>query len=295
MQNLNLNALRVFAMAARHGSFQNAAEVLNISHGAVSQRIKQLEADLGVILFNRKPRGVSLTHKGSAYFDAVEQALTILTEATTDLQQPGRQITLHIGASSASKWLMPRMGAFNMRYPDITLETEVHSTLLQRNLGRNEIAIWPARTPKPNAAHHIRRLCELRLVALCSPDFPLPDRPVDLGTLLTLPLLQDAHHRWKQLIEASDHQGPQRILNFGSAALAVDAAIQGHGIAIAPTYMTEADIRAGRLKQIWQPSEPSGEFLFLSWSRHHARDLSLRQTLSWVLSEFGCDETRARG
>ncbi|AJE46842.1 LysR substrate-binding domain-containing protein [Celeribacter indicus] len=289
MEKLNLNALRVFAMAARHGSFLRAAEALHVSHGAVSQRIRQLEADLGVVLFDRTPRGVSLTPKGRTYHAAVEEALAVLTAATADLSRSGHRVTLHLGPSFAAKWLMPRLGAFNARFPEIALTTEVHHTPLRRNLGRNEIALWPERTPAPNPAHHLRRLCRIRLVALCSPDFPRPEGPVETATLLSFPLLQDSHRRWERLIEDSGHAGPHTLLNFDRSALALDAAVQGHGVAIAPTYMAEADLRAGRLVGIWRGPAPSADHLFLSWSRHHARETPLRQTVAWILSEFGVE------
>lgn len=290
MDNLNLNALRVFAVAARNGNFQRAAEVLHISHGAVSQRIKQLEADLGVVLFDRKPRGVALTAKGKKYYCAVEEALSILSAATLELGQSSRQVRLHIGASTASKWLMPRMNAFHARFPGISLETEIHYTMMERNLGRNEIALWPARFPMPNAAHHVQCLCELRLVAVCSPNFQCPEGPVDTRMLLTLPLLQDAHRRWEHLIEMTGHGGEHSILNFGGSALALDAAIQGHGVAIAPTFMIEADVRAGRLVEIWRSPDASDEYFFLSWPRQHAREKPLGQVVEWILSEFGIDD-----
>lgn len=289
METLNLNALRVFAEAARHGSFQRAAEVLHISHGAVSQRIKQLETDLGVVLFDRKPRGVALTAKGRKYFGAVEEALSILTAATTELKQSSHLITLHIGASSAAKWLMPRMSAFNARFPAITLETEIHDTMMARNLSRNEIALWPGKAPVRNAAHHVQRLCALQLVAVCSPGFLRPDWPVDTRTLLSLPLLQDAHRRWERLIEKTGQGSEHGILNFGRSALALEAAIQGHGVAIAPAHMIEADVRAMRLVEMWRSPEAPEEYLFLSWPRYHAREKPLRQVVGWMLSEFGID------
>lgn len=292
MNNLNLNALRVFSVAARLGNFQRAAEVLHISHGAVSQRIKQLEADLGVVLFDRKPRGVELTAKGKSYYGAVEEALRTLTAATSEVKQSSRQIRVHIGASSASKWLMPRMRAFSARFPDISLETEIHYTMLERNLGRNEIALWPGTAPVNTAAHHVECLCELRLVAVCSPDFLRPDRPVDTETLLSFPLLQDAHRRWEDLIESSQRTGnggQHSILNFGSSALALDAAIQGHGVAIAPTFLIEADVRAKRLVEIWRSPDTSGEYVFLSWPKHHAHEKPLKQAVAWIISEFGID------
>ena len=285
-RNLNLNALRVFAMAARHGSFQRAAEALHISHGAVSQRIKQLELDLGVILFDRHPRGVTLTPKGAAYFTTVDAALTQLAKATADLQGTDNQITLHLGASFVSKWLMPRLQDFNDRFPDIAIATEVHDTLLTRSLGRNELAFWPAKTPQGQADDHIQHLCELQLTAVCSPSLLRPDWPPDIETLLTFPLLQDAHKRWERLIAQTDPAGTHRLLNFDRSALALDAAIHGHGIAIAPTLMVERDVQQNRLVELWHSPEPSGEHLFLSWPKHHARDKALRQTIGWILGEF---------
>lgn len=286
METLNLNALRVFAAAGRHGSFQMAAAALNITHGAVSQRIKQLEAELGVILFDRHPRGVALTAKGAAYHAAVEQALAALGAATAEVRGAGAQVTLHAGASTIAKWLMPRMGAFNRRFPGVTLVTEVHDTLLTRNLGRNELALWPSRGPVANPAHHVRCLGEVQLAAVCSPDFMRPDWPVDLDTLLSLPLLQDAHRRWERLIEETGHKGAS-ILNMGRSALALDAAVQGHGVAIAPSFMIEGDVRARRLVEVWRSPVASGEFYYLSWPRDGAQARPLRQVVAWLLSEFG--------
>lgn len=137
----NLNALRVFAFAARHGSFQKAAGMLNISHGAVSQRIKRLEEELGVKLFVRHARGVALTSQGERYFRSVDNSLAILDAATVDLRKASDRVTFHLGPSFASKWLMPRMEQFTVQFPDIPVTTEVHDTPLERDLGRNEIAI----------------------------------------------------------------------------------------------------------------------------------------------------------
>jgi len=288
-QNVNLNSLRVFAAAARHGNFQRAAEVLNISHGAVSQRMKQLELDLGVVLFERKARGVSLTNNGERYRDAVEKALSTLAIAGADLQRAGDQVTLHLGPSFASRWFIPRLKAFTTRFADLTLTTEVHQTLIKRQLGRNEIAIWPGKVADKVPGHHVRQLSDVQLVAVCSPNLFRPDWPVDIETLLTFPLLQDGHRRWERLIESSGHRAKHSLLNFGRAALALDAAVKGHGVAIAPTYMVDEDIVAGRLIELWRSPDISGEYLFMSWSEHETASRPLQQTVDWVLSEFGLD------
>ena len=129
MQHINLNALRVFAMAASHGNLQRAAEELNLTRGAVSQRIRQLEIDLGVVLLVRGARGVSLTPEGARCHEAVREALSILETAIVDIGGGEDRIILHLGSSTAARWLMPRMDAFAHSFPDVSLTTEVHEQI----------------------------------------------------------------------------------------------------------------------------------------------------------------------
>lgn len=286
MKHMNLNSLRVFACVARHGNLQRAAEELNLTRGAVSQRIKQLEIDLGVILLERQARGVTLTSKGLRCRDAVDKALATLETMFTELGQEGGQITLHLGSSTAAKWLMPRMEDFTSRFPRILLRTEVHTQRLSRDLARNEIAIWPGKASDPKPFQNARRLTDIRLVAVCAPDFPRPDWPMDLKTVLTLPLLQDSHRRWEALIDATGHRARHKLLNFDRSALALDAAIEGHGIAIAPIYIVENDVSRKRLVEVWVSPEPPTEQLFVSWSHEHVRQPDVHRVVEWIASEF---------
>lgn len=286
-RNVNLNAARIFAVVARHDSFQRAAETLNISHGAVSQRIKLLEGELGVALFERQARGVRLTPNGEKYRDAVDEALSILATASADLARGQNEVVLHIGPSFASRWLMPRLAQLSGQCPDIVITTEVHEYLMHRGLGHNEIAIWPDKTPQSAPGRHLERLTELQLVAVCSPRLPRPDAPLDFGALLSLPLLQDAHRRWEHLMASLGHRHNSGMMNFDRSALALDAAIKGHGVAIAPTYMMVDDLDLGRLVEIWRPPESSGQHLFVSWAEQHRVDGPVSKTVNWILAEFG--------
>ena len=83
-----------------------------------------------------------------------------------------------------------------------------------------------------------------------------------LETLLTLPLLQDAHRRWEKLIQETGYGDTHKLLNFDRSALALDAAICGHGVAIAPTYMVENDLRSKKLVEIWVGPDPSDDGLY---------------------------------
>lgn len=286
MKNVNLNALRVFAAVASHGNLQRAAENLNLSRGAVSQRIKQIEIELGVVLLVRGTRGVSLTPEGKRCHAAMEEALAILDTALVGLGGGGDRVTLHLGSSTATKWLMPRMDAFAANFPTVSLTTQVHERRLVRSLGRNEIAIWPGKALDPNPAHGSRRLADIRLVAVCNPDFLRPDWPIGLETLLRLPLLQDAHRRWERLIEATGYGDAHKLLNFDRSALALDAAIGGHGVAIAPTYMVENDLRLKKLVEIWVDPDLSDDGLYISWSKDHLGEIRIKRIVDWIASEF---------
>ncbi|OWU85885.1 hypothetical protein ATO6_03070 [Oceanicola sp. 22II-s10i] len=287
MRHLNLNALRIFSVVARHRTLGDAAEELNLTRGAVSQRIRQLELDLGVVLLERGARGVSLTPEGERCRIAVDQALGDLETYLSGLGDSGGQVTLHLGSSTASKWLMPRMAAFAERFPGVSLRTEVHSRRMSRDLGRNEIAIWPGGVSGPWPFRTAVPLTDIRLVAVCSPDFPRPDWAMGPDTLLTLPLLQDAHRRWERLIRDTGHTGPHALLNFDRSALALDAAIGGHGVAIVPRYMVEADVAANRLTEVWVDPAPPQDQLFVSWSEDHTGQGTVRRIVDWLRGEFG--------
>lgn len=286
MKYVNLNALRVFAVVASHANLQRAAEELNLSRGAVSQRIKQLEIELGAVLLVRGARGVSLTPEGERCRAAMVEVLALLETALVSIGEGGDHITLHLGSSTAAKWLMPRMAAFASRFPTVSLSTQVHEQILARSLGRNEIAIWPGKGHDTNPAHGSRRLTDIRLVAVCSPDFLRPDWPIGLETLLKLPLLQDAHRRWEKLIQATGYGDASKLLNFDRSALALDAAIGGHGVAITPTYMVENDLRSKKLVEIWVDPEPSDDGLYISWSKEHLGQARVKRIVNWIVSEF---------
>lgn len=286
MKNANLNALRVFAVVASHANLQRAADELNLSRGAVSQRIKQLEIELGAVLLVRGARGVSLTQEGERCRAAMEEVLAILETALINIGESSDRITLHLGSSTATKWLMPRMAAFASMFPTVSLNTQVHEQILTRSLGRHEIAIWPGKGHDTNPAHGSRLLTDIRLVAVCSPDFLRPDRPIGLEALLKLPLLQDAHRRWEKLIHATGYGDANKLLNFDRSALALDAAIGGHGVAITPTYMVENDLRSKKLVEIWVYPKPSDDGLYISWSNEHLGQARIKRIVNWIVAEF---------
>ena len=115
-----LEWLRVFDAAARLGNFTAAAAALGLTQAAVSQRMRNLEAHLGVALFTRLPRGVELTTEGEAYAPHVRSALAALQRSTTDLfSAPRRRLSIAATASTIELWIAPRLPALLQRLPDL--------------------------------------------------------------------------------------------------------------------------------------------------------------------------------
>jgi len=130
LQNLNLNSLRVFVVAARHGSFLKAGTELHLSQGAISQRIKQLELELGLRLFEREHRGVSLTKAGKELAGTVEMSLGMIEKTASEIRRFGTEITMQVSPSIARKWLTPRLPQFSKLNPNLRLSIEARADVL---------------------------------------------------------------------------------------------------------------------------------------------------------------------
>src|ERR1700677_299561 len=118
-----LPALHAFEVAARNDGFQRAGEELHVSAGAVAHHVKQLEAWLGVPLFQRLPRGVVLTAAGLRYAESLRPILNNLADGSEGVRKQGdeRVVTVTVTQSFATRWLMPRLGSLRDRLPQIDL------------------------------------------------------------------------------------------------------------------------------------------------------------------------------
>ncbi|MEP4198328.1 MAG: LysR substrate-binding domain-containing protein [Aliishimia sp.] len=135
----------------------------------------------------------------------------------------------------------------------------------------------------------IKRLIELELVAICNPEFLVAERELTLTEILSFPLIQGTHRRWDQLFEQEGTPKALETLNFNSASLVIDAAINMQGIAIVPLLFVQDDIKAGRLKEVWRDKTPSGEFLFLMWPRNDRPSKPIADLVRWIQAEFDHD------
>lgn len=154
--HLPLNALRAFEAAARHQNLTRAAAELCVTQAALSHQIKQLEARLGVVLFQRLPRGVALTDEGLRLHPVLTEAFDRIAGTLQRFAGGRYRETLSVGVvgTFAAGWLLPRLDAFHAAHPDIELRVYTHNNRV--DLGR----YWLTRLRSRAESDAARRLRE---------------------------------------------------------------------------------------------------------------------------------------
>lgn len=248
------SALMAFEAAARHGSFTHAAEELALTEGAISRQIGRLEAFLGVTLFERVGNRVRLLPNGERYAAQVREALDRLERDSNYLMgQPadGASLDIAILPTFATRWLIPRLGRFTARHPNITVHLAVRMEPFVLAGSGFDAAIHfehPAW-----AGMRTYRLLHEVLVPVCHPTL-MEGR--DAATALdALPRLHRRQNpeAWQLYAEESgvELSNPAIGARYDLHAMLIEAALAGLGVALVPRLYVEADLAAGRLVTPW--------------------------------------------
>lgn len=284
-----LKALRAFEAAARHLSFKQAAAELHVTPGAVGQQISRLEADLGTPLFRRLTRSVELTAAGRAYLPVVRSAFQEISDATkrVDASSDFETVTVSLPPSFAIKWLVPRLGRFRERWPDIDVRVTTTGRLVDFDRENVDVAIRHGLGQYPG-------LCSWRLMSedlspVCSPTLAIGELPLKQpGDLKRHTLLHDQDHRdWTMWLQAAGTEGvnSKRGLTFSDEALMLQAAIEGQGVALGRTTLVERDIAEGRLVRLFDVAMPSAFAHYLVCPEATAAVPKINAFRDWLLAE----------
>jgi LysR family glycine cleavage system transcriptional activator len=281
----SLNALRVFEVVARHLNFRVAADELGVTQAAVAQQIRGLEASLDLRLFERLPRGLALTDAGQSYSASIRSALAMIDEATRLLKPQAAHLTVSVTPTFASKWLIPRLGSFAQSHPDIDLRVLATDRLSHFSTDGVDIAVRYGK-PEFGAGLNSELLMEQRIVAVASPTlFQGIEMPVSFEQLQDFLMLHDAHNFWPQFLAElfPQHSQPTaRNLRFNQTSLAIEAAINGQGIALASLAFVGDDITAGRLIQVFDQQLRLDKSFYLVWPRKMKQSDSLSVVQHWL-------------
>ena len=289
-----LDNLIAFEAAARLLSFTKAAGELNVTQAAVSQQIRNLEQVLGLKLFERAHRSVQLSAAGREYQHTVASALRNLASATGDikLSQTQPRLTIASDQSIAALWLMPRLGGFQRRHPEVTFRLIASDDTGDCLADDVHVAIIHGSGDWPGFASE--RLFDEEIFPVCSPGYLQTTGPVgNLETLAGRDLLNldDDHWDWMNWRVWFNRKGvdlpfEHRSFEINSYPLLIEAAKHGHGIALGWRYLVDDDIASGKLVKPVQDSVPSDFAYYLVWPDNFDRSFEAAEFCHWMTSEL---------
>jgi LysR family glycine cleavage system transcriptional activator len=240
----SLNALRAFEAVGRTGKVVLAAEELCVTHGAVSRQVKALEASLGVRLFEGPKHRLTLTETGRELLPTLTRALDDIASATLRAAGGERELRFAVNASISVKWLIPRLGRFTARHPEIEVSLIELAPHAHSHRGAHALVRIVDREAYPGieatafAENHIGPVLSPALAAMVGTDLPSAPRLVAQTHLR-------GWARWAALAGVDLPPAPERAL--AHLHFVLDGAVAGLGAAILPWPLVAEEVEAGRL------------------------------------------------
>jgi LysR family glycine cleavage system transcriptional activator len=291
---LPLNALKAFEAAGRHLSFTKAAAELNVTPAAVSHQVKGLEELLGVRLFRRLTRALRLTDAGQAALPALSQGFDRLSQGVDRMRAFSESglLTISVSPSFGALWLLPRLERFRIRHPEI--EVRVDGTDRRVDVARGDADVALRYGPGGYEGVRVDWLFDQVNTPVCSPALlqgknPLR-RPEDLRRHKLLHVdWKDAEPGWRMWLLAAGLQDidPTRGPRFTMESMAVQAAIEGQGVALVGDKIVADDIAAGRLIRPFDASfsTPLSFSFYLLTAKDSAEQTKVTAFRNWLLEE----------
>jgi LysR family glycine cleavage system transcriptional activator len=283
-----LRAVRVFEAAARHENFTRAAAELGMTQAAVSYQIRLLEERLGVPLFLRSKRRVTLTEAGRKAGPLVASAFDTLSDAF-DSVIAGDEGVLGISTTQtfASNWMAPRLGRFQIRRPELAVRLHTGIELVDFAGDEMDVAIRSGRGRWPGLRCHF--LFHLHSAPMCSPDFRDRHGIAAPADLLRVARLSAEDSWWKTWFKvagvAEPDVPPPPGIRLDSQVMEANAAMAGHGAAMLSPTFWRAELAAGRLVQLFAQHAIPGPSYRLVYPEHRRNQAKIRAFRDWILAE----------
>lgn len=287
----SLTGLRTFEAVARHGSFRRAAAELNVTESAVSHQMAALEASLDARLFVRVPGGVKLSSSGEILFPFMREAFDQIENGTALLRrdQSEGSLTLQIYVTVAVRWLIPRLHRFRRAHPDIRLALD--SSMMDWDFVPKaaDMAIIYAQTPKREGIEYVH-LLDTHLVLVSSPGLSRrigTAKDLSRFTALEVSTAPNDLNQW--FTEGDRRKRPETTEKFDSYLLAIEAAIDGLGVMVAPELMVKKDLLSGRLVQPMKIKIRQQGGWYLAYLKRKRTDRRIQAFRKWITEEIRND------
>ncbi|AKM05140.1 LysR substrate-binding domain-containing protein [Burkholderia pyrrocinia] len=292
----SLDFLRGFECAARHLSFTRAGQELNVTQSAVSRQVKALEEQLRIELFHRHIRSLTLTDKGRELYDAIAFALSDLESVIGKLSSSvgQRSISLSTTVSFAALWLIPRLGSFRASYPDI--DVRVSATSEVEDLKRKRLHLAVRYAGPCTSTDDTDVLFRERVVAVCSPSLvaaggaaAMTPADLDKHVLLHLddPRGEWPWHAWSPFLKelGVPRLRPAGALHFSQYDQLVQAAVDGHGIAIGRRPLVDGLLKQGRLVELFSYCTVASGSYVLVQNPDACNEFDIAVLTNWLLEQ----------
>lgn len=277
-------ALRAFCAFADSGNVVQAGRALNVSHAAISQQLRALEAHMGVALVDRSGRALALTQEGARLAQALQLGFGAIQGAVQELTGISAARPLHVTCtpSFAAHWLVPRLPGFQAQHPDIELVLDPSGAMVDLKPGGVEIALrygggqWPGLESE--------RLLASPMVVVAAPQLLVGRRVASAGDLLDLPWLEELGtneaSRWFRSHGVEEGLRGPRVRLPGN--LLMQAVRAGQGVAVSVQAFVEEDLAQGRLTALFTEAAGSGYHIA---TRPGVLRSQARSFISWLRRE----------
>jgi LysR family glycine cleavage system transcriptional activator len=285
----NLAALRAFEAAARHQNFSRAAEEIHVTHGAISHQVRGLEQELGVALFMRHGKRISITAEGERFAAALRKSLNDIAAAAEAVRSGAqhKRVTVSAMPSFAARWLAPRLGRFIDRHPDT--EVVLQSSALLVDLQREPVDIG---IRYGSSGHYpglsVEKLMGDYFYPVASPRYnggKLPATPRALGKCN---LLRSDDEPWAPWFAAAgvDLAEPAGGVVMQDSAMLIRAAAAGEGIALARHVIAMQEIHAGELVRLFKIAAPCPNSYYFACTPQALHKPQVQAFRDWLLAEI---------
>ncbi|CAD0185967.1 Gcv operon activator [Ruegeria sp. THAF57] len=285
----HLRALQAFDETATHSSLTKAADVLNVTHGAISRQIKLLELHLGVVLFHRRPNGVELTKAGERLYQSTRGAFSALQLGVSEVKRirHRQSITVSLSTSLALKWLVPLLSSFQQEHPGIALLLDTNDAYADFDRSEVDIAL---RFGKPGwgGLYH-EQIKQEELIVVAAPSLVGKQRrPMLAEEVADLPLLHDAFNvgweSWAAQVGLSPERIKSQSVKYVDSAVLLEAAMDGQGVALARHLLAARDLELGRLIRLDDSSVPLDRGLYFVCRPGDQERVTVRIFKKWLMS-----------
>lgn len=285
MSHVPLSLLQQFVRVARLGNLSRAAAQANLTVSALSHQVRQLEERLGRRLFERGPRGVTLTVEGcrlleavGEHFDGIEHALARYRERRHD------SLTLSASSGIMSSWLMPRLPKLVALHPELELNLQSSSALVNFERDPVDVALRYGRGQWDGLRSE--RLFGEWLAPVATPELAARMAGADPNDLAAWPLLGDPGNRWYDWFAHVQGTPPKRyVAHFDSTDALRHAALEGLGVALGRMVTSRSLIDAGRLVVLGERYLPIQEAYWLVYPPRSQEHRGLQVFREWLLAE----------